>query len=131
MTDRTAIARPPAPGAADRERVQAALTGMRARAMARNLARVEVLAAAVEALALGRLGEAERAQAEQAAHSLAGSAGTFGFAEVTKPARDLEQLLGRPPTGNGEPTAHARASVATLRAALTAEHDSPPQKDRS
>lgn len=104
---------------------------MRERARSRNLERVEVVAKAVEALAQGRLEENERAQAEQAAHSLAGSAGTFGFHEVTEPARDLEQLLGGDPTVAGEPTARARSSLAALREALTAADDIPAQKDRS
>jgi len=53
-------------------------------------ARVETIARAVTALARGRLGEPLRAEAERAAHMLAGSLGMFGFIRAGEAARELE-----------------------------------------
>lgn len=53
--------------------------------------RVAALCAAVADLEAGRAGAAE---VEREAHSLAGSAGTFGFVEVSHAARAIELALG-------------------------------------
>ena len=54
------------------------------------MARLGVLAQAMAALAEQRLSPALRLKAEQEAHKLAGSLGTFGFAEGTALARAIE-----------------------------------------
>lgn len=51
---------------------------------------------AANSLRLGTLDEPTRATAENAAHKLAGSAGTFGFAAVSEIASALERLLKSP-----------------------------------
>ena len=55
--------------------------------------RVAVLDEAALALREGRLNEEMRRAAEREAHKLAGAAGTFGFAEATRLAREAEQML--------------------------------------
>ncbi|HEV7148926.1 MAG TPA: Hpt domain-containing protein [Pedococcus sp.] len=71
-----------------------AMAGFRDRARATNLARVEVIADALIAMREGALDDDLRVGARSAAHSLAGSAGTFGFAEASELGRALETLLG-------------------------------------
>lgn len=62
------------------------------------IARAREIGAAARALALGELPDAQRRAAEREAHKLAGSAGTFGFPEVSRLAREAEHILstGRP-----------------------------------
>ena len=91
------------------------MAGMRERARASNLVRAQVLAYAVEALGAGQLQGAQRAQARDAAHSLAGSAGTFGFAAATQPAQDLEELFADPTVTTADAAA---AHLAAIQAAL-------------
>lgn len=80
--------------ASEAERAMAdAMAGFRDRARATNLARVEVIADAVTAMRAGALDEELRVSARGAAHTLAGSAGTFGFAEASELGRALEALL--------------------------------------
>lgn len=55
--------------------------------------RVAVLDEAALALREGRLDEVQRRAAQREAHKLAGAAGTFGFAEATRLAREAEQML--------------------------------------
>jgi HPt (histidine-containing phosphotransfer) domain-containing protein len=57
------------------------------------LERVRVLECAVLALRLGQLTEPARADAERAAHKLAGIAGTFGYWNATELAREAEAAL--------------------------------------
>jgi CheY-like chemotaxis protein len=62
--------------------------------------RVAVLDDAALALREGRLDDELRRAAEREAHKLAGAAGTFGFAEATRLAREAEQMLeGTDPLG--------------------------------
>ena len=58
-----------------------------------NLARVEVLERTVSALIEGDVDESLRAQAEREAHKLAGAVGSFGFAEGSQLARQIEMAL--------------------------------------
>lgn len=78
------------------------------------LARVDVIDRAVVAHLEGRLDEAARADAQRAAHQLAGSAGTFGAADASRIARALELALADGP----EQGLWAAEQVAALRAAL-------------
>lgn len=55
--------------------------------------RVAVLDDAVLALREGRMDDELRRAAEREAHKLSGAAGTFGFAEATRLAREAEQML--------------------------------------
>jgi HPt (histidine-containing phosphotransfer) domain-containing protein len=86
------------------------------------MARLTVLAQATAALAEQRFGPALRLKAEQEAHKLAGSLGTFGFSEGTRLARAIEMHFraGAPLTA---------ADVADLREKVTAlgtELEKPP-----
>lgn len=84
------------------------------------LARVDVLEAAALRLLEGRLDREERRAAEREAHKLAGSVGTFGFAEGSRLAREAETLLAGPnPPGQAEALRLADLAVA-LRRELTA-----------
>lgn len=58
--------------------------------------RIELAERAVAALAEGRLDDDLRAEAERAAHMLAGSLGMFGFIDASDAARELEAELARP-----------------------------------
>ena len=57
---------------------------------AQILGRIEVLEQAVSRLSAGQLTDEWRRQARQAVHSLVGTLGTFGFAEGSRLARELE-----------------------------------------
>lgn len=110
------------PGSADgveHSDLDAAMAGFRERARISNGARAEVIAQALQALLNGDLPEEMRLNARAAAHSLAGSAGTFGFPLASRLGRDLEALLD---TIDDDPQAQARTGleqVALLRQALT------------
>lgn len=96
-----------------------AMAGFRERARISNGARAEVIAQALQALLDGNLTEETRLIAHAAAHSLAGSAGTFGFPLASRLGRDLEALFD---TVDADPQAQARAGleqVTLLRQALT------------
>ncbi|HYG58962.1 MAG TPA: diguanylate cyclase [Symbiobacteriaceae bacterium] len=60
------------------------------------LERVRLLEQTAGALGAGGLAEAAQNQARIAAHNLAGSVGTFGFAEASPMARQLETMLTGP-----------------------------------
>lgn len=102
------------------EDVEDAMTALRVRSVARNLERVEVVAQALEWLRDGTLDADAREEARRAAHSVAGSAGTFGFARATVLARSVESLfVGEEPA---DPQAAANAGLSQLeelRAALS------------
>lgn len=76
-----------------KERVQASLSKLWQKYEGTFRAQVEVLTLANTALREDRLTEKLRQKAKQEAHRLAGSLGIFGFAEGSKLARLLEQLL--------------------------------------
>jgi chemotaxis protein histidine kinase CheA len=105
------------------------------RARVSNGARAEVIARALQALLDGDLPEDMRLHARAAAHSLAGSAGTFGFPLASRLGRDLEALFDTIDTIDADPQARARAGleqVALLRQALAdpadpADPDAPPR----
>ncbi|HEV7196672.1 MAG TPA: Hpt domain-containing protein [Pedococcus sp.] len=101
--------------------LEPAMAAFRDRARATNLTRVEVIAEALGVMLEGALPEEERLKARGAAHSLAGSAGTFGFAEASELGRALEALLDDA-DGTEDPKARAaRGSqlVAHLRVTLS------------
>jgi DNA-binding response OmpR family regulator len=80
--------------------------------------RLAVLEAAAQAWATGLLDRDQRQQAQQAAHSLAGTLGTFGFGDGSQLARKLETALRQSekrliaaPLGFGEQVAALRQQM--------------------
>ena len=87
-----------------------------------NLARVDVLAEALDAVEQGRLDETTRSAAVQAAHQLVGSAGTFGAPEASRLAAALEQYLGQGDAPDPAGTGEARRRLVELRRELDLGH---------
>ena len=75
------------------QQVRAALAQIWERSKGTILNRVVVLEQATLALLEGALSGALQEQAEREAHKLAGSLGTFGFAQGSRLAREMEYLL--------------------------------------
>jgi diguanylate cyclase (GGDEF)-like protein len=85
-------------------------------------ARVDAIEEAAVAVLEGGLAEEQRRHAEREAHKLAGSVGTFGFAQGSRIAREVEGLL-----GGSEPLGQAEALRLTdLAVALRRELARPP-----
>jgi len=80
--------------------------------------RIERLAETAAAIASGNLEEEQRRAAERDAHKLAGSAGSFGFAEGSRLARTAEQLLQVLQPGRAEPAEQLRQIADELRREL-------------
>lgn len=101
--------------------INEAITAFRARSLATNRQRIATIADALEAMCEGILSEDRRTVARDAAHSLAGSAGTFGFAEASQLGRSLEALLDDAVDHEDRQFLAQRglAQVAQLRQALT------------
>jgi diguanylate cyclase (GGDEF)-like protein len=114
------LLRGPAPPSAPppREVMAAAMAGVWERFRGANLARVDALEAAARAMADGSLMEEARRAAEREAHKLAGSVGTFGFAEGSALARRLEHLFAGVPEADAAGAGLARELVAALRREL-------------
>lgn len=87
-----------------------------------NLARSEVLAEALTAVADGRLDESQRAAAQQAAHQIAGSAGTFGAYRASAVASSLEAYFAAPEAERVAGLGPARVQLEELRRDLDAGH---------
>lgn len=107
----------------DSQRALDALASFRDRARTTNLARVEIIAEALDRLRGGDLPEESRLAARRAVHTLVGSAGTFGFAEASQLGRTLEDLLDEADGADGPDGMRQRALrglelVAQLRAVL-------------
>jgi HPt (histidine-containing phosphotransfer) domain-containing protein len=97
------------------------MEAFRDRARVSNLARLEVIADALDRLRGGVLPDDVRLTARRAAHSLVGSAGTFGLGEASQLGRGLEALLDEAdgPTGTDARAEGGLELVASLREALT------------
>jgi diguanylate cyclase (GGDEF)-like protein len=80
------------------------------------LGRTSILERATNALMAGELDEPLRRAALQAAHSLIGAVGTFGFIHASEIARELE-------LGLANPTTASASAMSTLIAELTRELD--------
>ena len=79
-------------------------------------ARVSAIEAAVAPIGEAPRGDAARAEARRAAHQLAGTCGTFGFAQASLHAAAIEDgLTGAP---GGTTAAELAQMVIALRAAL-------------
>jgi HPt (histidine-containing phosphotransfer) domain-containing protein len=98
------------------------LAGLAVSARQANLARSDVLAGALAAVAAGRLEEAERERAEQAAHQVVGSAGTFGSARASELAALLEEYFAGKDAARAAGLAQARTQLDELRRELVADH---------
>src|SRR4029453_17243876 len=75
------------------QQVRVALAEIWERSKETILGRVAVLEQATTALLEGALEDALRQHAEHEAHKLTGSLGTFGFAQGSRLAREMEHLL--------------------------------------
>ena len=117
---------PPDDGVPAGDAFEAALTALRARARTANTQRIEVVEAALTAARDGRLDDDQRLGAELAAHSLVGSAETFGYAQATTYARTTEEILGQDGL-TAQAVTDGLAAVAELRVLLaTGPHDTQP-----
>jgi diguanylate cyclase (GGDEF)-like protein len=113
------------PAAAGTSALSSAVAGVWARYRDQVLARVDVLEAAALGLLEGRLDRDARREAEREAHKLAGSVGTFGFAEGSRLAREAETMLAGPGAlGQAEALRLADLAVA-LRRVLSAPPAAP------
>lgn len=121
--ERLGIGAAPAGGRpGDANGLSAAVAGVWARYRDQVMARVDVLEAAAIGLLEGRLDREGRREAEREAHKLAGSVGTFGFAEASRLSREAETLLAGP---NALPQADA-LRLADLAVAIRRELAGPP-----
>ena len=115
------------------QKMDLAMVAFRDRARATNLARTEVIAEALQSLQDGELLEEARLTARRAAHSVAGSAGTFGFGVASQLGRDLEALLDKVEDvvdgGRRRGTARSGRRAAWSRSPDYARR-SPPRRDR-
>ena len=84
---------------------------------------MDVVEAAVRALAAGTLDAATAAEASREAHKLAGALGTFGMPAGTAHARALERALAAGATPDDAPALAAEA--AALRAVVASGPDAP------
>ena len=98
--------------------LEAAIAALWADARDRALQRVDVVEAAVRALAAGSLDAAAAAEATREAHKLAGALGTFGMPAGTAHARTIERALAAGATPADAPALAEEA--AALRAAVSA-----------
>jgi HPt (histidine-containing phosphotransfer) domain-containing protein len=85
------------------------------------LERVRVIEYVVLALRLGQMTEARRADAERAAHKIAGVAGTFGYWNASELAREAEAALAVDAKRSPEIIARLGEIASTLYAQLAAE----------
>lgn len=119
----------PAPAPAGTGGLAAAVTAVWYKYRDQVLARVDVLESAALSLLEGRLDREGRRAAEREAHKLAGSVGTFGFAEASRLSRDAETLLAGPnPPGQADALRLADLAVA-IRRELTAPAPPAPGDD--
>ncbi len=108
------------------QQVRAALAEIWERSKETILGRVAVLEQTTTALLEGTLEAALRQQAEHEAHKLTGSLGTFGFAQGSRLAREMEHLLqAEAPLGQTE-ALRLSELVVTLRQELEPPAVAPP-----
>ena len=91
-------------------------------------ARVDAIEQAAIAVLEGRLTDEARRHAEREAHKLTGSVGTFGFAQGSRLAREVETLLqGTAPLGQAEALRLTDAAVALRRELARPPHPTTPR----
>lgn len=83
----------PVPAQTPQERAREAFAVIGRQARDTNLLRVDELEELASHATNEPLSEADRLTGQQVAHTLLGSAGTFGFTAATEPARRLENLF--------------------------------------
>jgi hypothetical protein len=98
------------------------LASLGGRARRVNLARVVRLAELLDASDSGALDEAGRLEAENLAHQVVGSAGTFGYPAASVDAVAIEDYFAASPAGSGRSAdaALVRRTLDRLRAEFTA-----------
>jgi HPt (histidine-containing phosphotransfer) domain-containing protein len=94
--------------------LSAALDSLWIRFLPQIKERLGVLDAAAQALALGPLSAERQQEAQAAAHKLAGALGTFGLADGTVLARELETTF----SGQIDPEAGLAGRIAAIAAEL-------------
>jgi HPt (histidine-containing phosphotransfer) domain-containing protein len=104
-------------------RARAVLADIGSQALQTNRQRLERLEHTVALAARGALTEDERRQAAEIAHQLVGSAGTFGYARVSRLARGLEQQLRHGPLTDPAALASALADLPVMAADLQGRPD--------
>jgi diguanylate cyclase (GGDEF)-like protein len=77
------------------EELDAAIAALWLRQRDEMLRRVDIVEAAVASLLEGNLEAEPREEAERAAHKIAGAAGSFGFADASTHAREIETAMRR------------------------------------
>src|SRR5690348_8818293 len=77
------------------EELDAAIAALWLRQRDEMLRRVDIVEAAVASLLEGNLEAESREEAERAAHKIAGAAGSFGFADASTHAREIETAMRR------------------------------------
>jgi len=83
--------------------------------------RVELIGRAAHALGQGQLDAMLRDEAERAAHMLAGSLGTFGFADASRAALELELKLAHLALEPAQAQPARAAAMASLLAQMRSE----------
>lgn len=80
--------------------------------------RVVILESAASAVTAGKLTEAQRQEAQSAAHKLAGTLGTFSLSHGTVLAREAESIYSNEQTGNAETGKRLAAIASELHALI-------------
>ena len=115
MSDQSATPAPALPPSSDR--LSRVLSTITAQARRTNLTRTAELGAALDEAVDRGLDAVGWADAERTAHQLAGSAGTFGFDEVSEIGRLLERFCAEASvTGGSDPVRLAEARLQLERA---------------
>ncbi|HST60022.1 MAG TPA: response regulator [Longimicrobium sp.] len=109
-------------GGAQAGGLSAAVASVWAKYRDQVLGRVDVLEAAAIGLLEGRLDREGRREAEREAHKLAGSVGTFGFAEASRLSREAETML----AGPGDLSQGDALQLADLAVTIRRELSGPP-----
>jgi len=92
-----------------------------ARARTKNLQRVADLEEGFRAASLGAWSDESRRELVDVAHQLVGSAGTFGFAQVSAAAREIELMLAEAPSTDPEVLTAAASRLAGMRQDLLSD----------
>ncbi len=93
------------------DRLRAVVESIGGHARSANLSRADRLSEALAEVAAGSLDESGRREATEVAHQLVGSAGTFGFAEASHLAGEIERYFVEADLGDSVRLATARDQV--------------------
>jgi HPt (histidine-containing phosphotransfer) domain-containing protein len=103
---------------ADPTALAAALNGMWTKFLPEMTARLSVIESAAASLAASSLTPAQQQAAASAAHKLAGVLGTFGLAQGTALARELETLYSAAEVPTPSHSSHILALTSSLRSMI-------------